>query len=803
MPNIIEIVDSIDELVRTVRLKEAQEKLESLITTMQPNELARWEADLRQKFLLFHRKRQRRLNELLDQSLGKEPTIEAEPGVGSPRRAPDLHRLREDLRAALSKLSAHHLFQWSTFYRDTLLPLLDEFSDSASEGASVAELTNILRSELASHSREIFDKGVSYTSFQPGADADLTRRKGLSGLQSLLDIPIEYYSHRAGSHTGVDGTTNLRKLTSAAVGGILEGFAAVKFGSLLGSHVLPRYQRAWASYVAFLDVLSLEQLFAQLQPGDFVDNVLANVRPLAGALDDLAKGDRDPLLPVISEYNYEKRYFEISLRAISANDVPRLLVVRCYLEAAYVSRLELQGAEHNEVRVLVAPVKSDILDFANNNPTIARILINATESAADSGPPLRRAIFDRLTLAHYERRSERAASAPLAFNFARDFPLNKPDLPPFYHVHRPSVRELLRSLEYQTGVRLWCSVRRSGKTTACFDLASSSDDSIVVSQTCSSVRVRDGDDLLHESVKEALRGAKPVRPDFFRVEVARAAGRDLRHGGRIVLIIDEYERLFGLLDSQARANELVRFGVVLPLLDQMVAFTREHLLVFLGQQPHAHFILMGHNQLSAYLRQDPFPLFQHSPGSTSGELAQLVTSVLTSRVRFDKGFLDALFEESAGHPFLTVNLLVTLVEWLIQERRTLGGLSLDGDDFRNFSETMLTPGALNLNPDLEFFRATAQRTLTDTGQHEDPWAYSMYAIARRLALDSPQTLSCSRGEFVGLVQSLGLPTLGFTPDDLLRTGSQANFLAFDQEVVRPRIPILGRIAAAVAPKVGA
>ena len=43
-------------------------------------------------------------------------------------------------------------------------------------------------------------------------------------------------------------------------------------------------------------------------------------------------------------------------------------------------------------------------------------------------------------------------------------------------------------------------------------------------------------------------------------------------------------------------------------------------------------------------------------------------------------FFDALFDETAGHPFLTANVLVEFVDWLIETKRPQSALRVDGAD---------------------------------------------------------------------------------------------------------------------------
>ena len=160
-------------------------------------------------------------------------------------------------------------------------------------------------------------------------------------------------------------------------------------------------------------------------------------------------------------------------------------------------------------------------------------------------------------------------------------------------------------------------------------------------------------------------------------------------------MLDEYETLFGRLNSAVMREPDLRYTVAQPLLNQMVTFTRDNRLVLLGQQPNAHFILMDQNQLSPYVEQDAFPLFEHDEGTTDGELAELVRKVLTERVHVEPEFLDGVVEETAGHPFLTVNMLVELGDWLIETERSVSSLTLDARDFERFRRQKLRPRTIS------------------------------------------------------------------------------------------------------------
>jgi hypothetical protein len=269
-----------------------------------------------------------------------------------------------------------------------------------------------------------------------------------------------------------------------------------------------------------------------------------------------------------------------------------------------------------------------------------------------------------------------------------------------------------------------------------------------------------------------------------------------------VFVIDEYETLFGRLRSALRANPDLRYTVVQPLLNQMVAFTRDHLLVFMGQQPDAHYILMDQNQLSAYVEQDPFPLFVHERGAATGEFAELVSKVLSERIAVDGGFLDSLHAESAGHPFLTVNLLVEFVDWLIDSRRPARALRLRAHDVEEFIAARLTSQRLKLSSEFDFFRAAIGEALSPHGATMNRWLHLIYRAVREIVLQSPASWSVTRDDFTTLAMNvLKVDDAGFTPEDLLRTGAQANFLAFDDTGVRPKIRMLGRLARETRPRI--
>ena len=161
-----------------------------------------------------------------------------------------------------------------------------------------------------------------------------------------------------------------------------------------------------------------------------------------------------------------------------------------------------------------------------------------------------------------------------------------------------------------------------------------------------------------------------------------------------ILIVDEYDRLFSRLKVIGRRSEDARILVVQPLLDQLVEFATENLLILLGQQPNAHFIFMDQNQLSAYVQQEPYPLFEHRTGTVGSEFHELVRRTFQQTLVFDTTFVDAVFEETGGHPFLAVNLLRDIVDWLIKRKAIPGSTTLTRAFYNEYAAEELTVVAI-------------------------------------------------------------------------------------------------------------
>ena len=322
---------------------------------------------------------------------------------------------------------------------------------------------------------------------------------------------------------------------------------------------------------------------------------------------------------------------------------------------------------------------------------------------------------------------------------------------------------------------------------------------MIISQTCGTAP-SNHERLFYDRVSEALDTGSQLNREFVESTVIECARETVDETTRKVLILDEYETLFGRLRATVKHNDLVRYTVVQPLLNQLVEFARDNLLILMGQQPDAHLVLMDQNQLAPYVEQDPFPLFTHVVGTKSGEFAALVRKIFSDQIEYDTGFLDSLYNETAGHPFLTANTLCVMGDWLIQQKRSGDRLVLQRDDFVSFRDTQLRPRKMMQSSDYSFFRGAASEALGRHGYQSNNWLFSVYWVVRELGKRGGQDMTVSREELPSIMEAIPAP--GELPDaeEILRTAAQANFLRYTDECVSVKIRTLGRLTAAVRPR---
>ena len=786
-------LDGIRALVAANRHREAEEALRELIASLDAVDLRDADSAISKLIGSFFPKRRRDLSTL----------FKARMAVLEHGGAELLRDFRASLRNRLAVLSDRHIFEWATYYREAIQDIFREAEELRRKGAADSDLAAALREEFATHSREIYAKGFAYVMQSAPTAHGHALEKSRRGLYSFLELPLEPYLDEVQVATRAEPLRSLRTACSAMLRGIVEGYGGVHLGQRPGWGLLTAYPEAWAHFLPFMTADDLSAITTQAGPQPLPEGVLENVVPVAGAVDKLLDGS-DPVvfcIPVMGRFTPEVGRLEWTVLLPKGVGGRQHLEVHSYVTPESIHRGHLVEAARRTVALIVGPLPPDTAEWVREHDLLRPLVVN-TRLAHGSGHTSVAQLTQQIladTIAGAV--GSAASSAPLSYNFARDFPLHMPAMQKYFLVHRPTVLHLMRYCRFQQGIRLWCSVRRSGKTTACFELISSSPSSTVVTQTCESTRQQQGADLLYRRVEEAIHTGTRVPDGLLGQVVELCADAYVAPNTRVVLVIDEYETLFDRMRLAAARDPEVRYTVVQPLLNQMVAFSRENLLVLVGQRPDAHFIVMDQNQLSAYVRQDYFPLFAHAAGTLESEFGMLVRKVLDP-IGFEASFADALFEETGGHPFLTVNVLVDLVDWLIAHERPGASLGLSRRDFTAFRKERLTPEAIRGCREYEFFKHFLNEAMGDSSRLHTPWLYAVCSIMRRMAESGPDNRALTRDEYFAIAEEVDARGLGYEAIELLSAAHHSNFLFADANLVRLRIPIMGRIAAALGPRAG-
>lgn len=474
MPNQIDVpsaVESIRKQLYERRHEKAFTEFKELLCSCPKPILVANEETLRELIGRFFKNKSRDLSDILEQRLnGSEIAMEDE-------KRP---LFSQEMRKELANLSNHHIFQWKTYYRDYFGSLFDRLF-SERDDHFLIELLDISTKEIEQHASDIFRKGYRHLSSSKGNNVDALS-KSMSGLQSFLSIPIEIYSTLAFKVRDGKEAVRLRRVCSALLEGIFFGYGAARLGSQNGWGVLPRFPRAWVHSIAFLDSNSCERITRKLEPGEFQTGMIGTVVPIVTALDRLMlslSGD-DFCLPRIGQFSWGARRLEVSLSLPNAVTDARYLEIHCYLSSGFLNRNTLEESANRAANLIAGQLRPDLKEWVEAHDILRTTFVDTDE--ADAATNVRRTLeVLNHELAKYMGPSGR--SEPITLNLAKTFPLQNPFLARYFIVQRKSVRDLLRAFERDTGVRLWCSVRRSGKTTACFDLGAASENAIVVNQT--------------------------------------------------------------------------------------------------------------------------------------------------------------------------------------------------------------------------------------------------------------------------------------------------------------------------------
>ena len=797
---------SIEAELKAIGYREIPErKLRALVRGMNRQELKDWRPNLVQVIELhFMPKRRRALLQFIDAEITGRPMVTRERSFRAARPLAQQGRtarlaassVNDKFQRELRELSEKYIFQWTTHYQECLFRYLDLYIAQL-ESSSTSTDGSLLRQHLEQHSCDIFTKGYNYSIHTQYLSQPHAIQKSIASLTRFLELPLSYYSAKASRSYDQRSLLALRQVFSDSVLGILCGFATIQLGEKSGSEVLAESPEKWADSLGFLTPAPARTTAEMIPSGPLRDGINGSVLPLLDSIEHLMNKRHEDYFPVPlqSRFSWENRCLQISVRSPPTSS-SHFIEVKAHLGDAGVSRSTIERAYHQKIVLVMAPLKPDVRELVRSSPVLRKIVVDTQ----DEGRSVVKSAIGIWEKTIFSLRSMLGGPA-LTYNIARDFPLLEPSskIPRFYRVQRMSVRELLGTSGQRNGVRLWCSVRRSGKTTACLDLDTNSGDAVIISQTCGTAPSND-ERLFYDRVSSALAVGTQLDTMFVESVVMECTRETVDRSTRKILIIDEYETLFGRLCATVNHNGLVRYTVVQPLLNQLVEFARDNLLILMGQQPDAHFILMDQNQLAPYVEQDPFPLFTHVTGKKSGEFAALVRKIFSDQIEYDTGFLDSLHNETAGHPFLTANTLCVMGDWLIEQRRSGDRLVLQRDDFVRFRDMQLRPRKMMQSQDYSFFREAARQALGRLGYESNIWLFAVYWMVRELSKRGGKEMMVSRGELPGIMESIPAPGPLPEADEILRTASQANFLHYTDDRVSVKIRTLGRLAAAVRPR---
>lgn len=797
---------AISGLIQANLVRQASTQLTELIRTIAPHELVLASHDIRHQIEGFQKQRRRDLLQELERRL-----VNVAPGqpAGEMRtvRSPVSplatdHLISVRLSAMLQDLANNHIFKWAPNYRDVLRFIVDSaLNELPGSGVIESELSAI-SVQFATHSKDIFSRGHAFQ-IRRGLMPAVAELKSISGLQAFLDLVVSIYLERRQAVVSTGEAGILWGITSAMLGGISSGYGAVDLGGVAGWHLIAKNPRSWVPPMGFCRGAELMAFFEEF-PSSCRDEDL--FRALVGtslAIDRLAHkfyGD-DILLPRQSRMSIQgPARLDITLAAKRGTRRQDLLVT-CFWQGKLMSNQPITAAHAMRAAVVVAALDERTAAWIEREGVHGVVNIDGHAAESQQIHHLSELIFACLE-AQEIRDDGYGGPSVITHNFAGDFPLDDPDFRRQFMVQRHSVKRQLQEFDGTTGIHLWCSVRRSGKTTAAQELADSSGASVVVTQTMDRVPRFPLQNIFSTRVSEAFKAGGELADDFFAGvvrECALAATAVDAGGRRIVFIIDEYESLFALIDAHSRRDSALKVMVALPLLSQMVDFATRNLLIFMGQRPDAYLVLSAQNQLSPLVRQHSFPLFDHIEGAEDTEFSQLLSYVLGEKLPFDASFAAGVYDETSGHPYLTVNLMVDFCDYLIGNRYRLGEAALTGQQFADFTRDRLAAAALKRSPHYEFFHGQMAEYLSEQARGDEPWLCAIANILRTLATKHPRNFTCAFSSYEQWAAPIGAAAR-MSAARLLTTGAYGNFLRDTSGQVSAGVRLLARLAGAAAPK---
>ncbi|RMM51284.1 hypothetical protein ALQ26_01834 [Pseudomonas amygdali pv. lachrymans] len=771
-------------------MEKADELVFGLITTVTMDELSLILPELREVIGRFFPKREKKLLSLLEERLNGGGSWQA---ANAAQETAQLNFNVIDYSQRLDKLQSSHIFQWATYYRDTVGFVYKDLFDHLERAESWSEVLAQVKKLFTDHALSISARGVTY-SRQHGVSEEAVQFKSLGGLQQFLYLIMNLHVDSQEKIFNASQSRLHRSIASTLLSGVLEGYAQT-----LGWEKMCISYKHWVPALGFItgtDALSLMQSEMTLPP---LMGLFDTVVPVLLAVDDLCNkfNGSDYLITRLSRvYQTYPLSLGITLYSVNRGVASEISAVSFFSdEIAELVEVEQVVSGRSSVVLLKASpiVKSWIEQHDKSN------FVDASNSA---GIPAEAHDLSEIVRSELEKQirfnADLEGAQVIKHNYATEFPLEDPDSRRLFMVERHSVKVLLERFELGTGIHLWCSVRRSGKTTAATSLSGRS---TVLFQTMDHVTDQLHHNLFEQRIKDALQSSQPISNDFFENAIKECmvgAGVE-KSGGKVVFLLDEYETLFGMLEAMASVNPMVKFNVGLPLLSQMVRFASKNLLIFMGQSPDAYHVFPAQNQLSPLVKQHHFPLFEHHAGAVDSEFGQFIKKVLTQNLQYTPSFIDAVYAETSGHPYLTVNLMVDFCDWLAVNNVAAASM-LDANRFDLFVKARLTLSVLSRSTHYPFFKYQFSGYLSEQTRKSELWLYAVARVLNQIGLKHPRVLSCPIARYNELAM-LSLAGSTTTPQVLLVSGVRSNFLVHDDGHVRPAVRLMARLAACSTPEI--
>jgi len=144
-----------------------------------------------------------------------------------------------------------------------------------------------LEDEFARHSTEIFAKGYDFKIKQSVSHEQAVSSRSMVWQRFSSTYRCSFTRRPWANNTRLEDLRAARRICSGLLVGILQGYGYAVFGVEHGWQELPRFRRAWAHSLAFLLPRHLDQVAAQIAPGELRTGLQDTALPVLKAIDHL------------------------------------------------------------------------------------------------------------------------------------------------------------------------------------------------------------------------------------------------------------------------------------------------------------------------------------------------------------------------------------------------------------------------------------------------------------------------------------------------------------------------------------